>query len=330
VTEHERIKALRALFESSGDERPDGARAVLGIGDDAALIELPGASGRLVVSVDDQVEGTHFQSAWLTYEDLGARATMAAASDVAAMGGRTAFILGSIAAPPSLDDASLLGIARGQKRAADELGASVIGGNLTRSPVLAISTTVLGEVQGEGLRRAGARIGDQLWLSGPVGRAAVGLALLSGLEEEIALEDSHAGRAARVCLAAWRRPLALQASGRACIAHAATSAIDVSDGLAADAAHIAIASGLHIVVEAARLMLDATLFAIAKRLHRDPLGLALAGGEDYAILATAGLEVDAIPGFVRIGRCEAGEPAVSVEMPDGTRKPPPRGWDHFR
>src|SRR5688500_14515650 len=102
MTEHERIRALRALFELNGEVPAAGARATLGIGDDAAVLDLPGATSRLVVSVDDQIEGTHFQTSWLALEDLGARATMAAASDVAAMGGRTRFVLSSIASPASL------------------------------------------------------------------------------------------------------------------------------------------------------------------------------------------------------------------------------------
>jgi thiamine-monophosphate kinase len=330
MTEHERIRALRALFTRPDQGEGRGARAVLGVGDDAAILELPGASTRLVVSVDDQVEGTHFQTGWLGLEDLGARATMAAASDVAAMGGRLRFILSSIAAPTSLDDEGMLAIARGQKRAAEELGALVVGGNLTRSPVLAISTTVIGEVDGGGLRRDGARPGDALWLAGHVGRAAAGLAILSSLEEELALEDSHVGRAAKVCLDAWRRPLAQQASGLAATAREATAAIDVSDGLAADAGHLAEASGVLVVIDAPRLVLDATLLAVAKRLHRDPLNLALAGGEDYALLVTAGPDVAAIPGFIRVGQCEAGPSGVTIEQADGSRAAPPRGWDHYR
>lgn len=335
MTEHERIRLLRAIFEpgpattaEDAGRAERSASATLGIGDDAALIDVPGATARLVVSVDDQIEGTHFQAGWLSLEDLGARATMAAASDIAAMGGRMRFVLASIASPPAVDDEGIFAMARGQRRAADELGARVIGGNLARSPVLSISTTVIGEVTGEGLRRDGARAGDGVWLAGHVGRAAVGLAILSGLGEELALEDSHTGRAAKVCLAAWRRPFALQASGLAAVAREASSAIDVSDGLAADLGHVATASGVHVVIEAPRLLLDATLLAVAKRLHRDPLNLALAGGEDYALVATARPDV-VLPGFIRIGRCEKGS-GVSVEMKDGSRTEPPKGWDHFR
>lgn len=331
MTEHERIAALRALFA-----RPAGAIAAqhgvnveLGIGDDAAVLGLSSSAGRLVVTVDEQVEDTHFRLGWLGLEDLGWRATMSAASDVAAMGGRVAAIVSSLVLPRSLGDDELLAIAEGQRSAAVALGGSVVGGNLARGPALSIGTTVLGVLAGPGLRRDGAGVGDDLLLAGPVGRAAAGLALLANLDEVTALEEGATGEAARVCLAAWRRPEARQACGLAAVAGGAHALVDVSDGLAADAAHLAAASAVRVVLEERALRADATLATIAEHLRRSTLGLALGGGEDYALLAAVPAGT-AIPGFVRVGRCEAGAAAVLVERLDGTHEPPPAGFDHFR
>jgi thiamine-monophosphate kinase len=325
MNEHQRIAALRALF---AEQTPTSGSAVtLGIGDDAALLDArPGV--RWVVTVDEQVEGTHFQLGWLSHHDLGFRATMAAASDVAAMGGRSVAIFGSLVLPQSLRDEELLAIARGQREAAELLGARIAGGNLARGPVLSIGTTVIGETGGEGLRRDGARPGDDLLLAGPVGRAAAGLALLASLDEDLATEVGAVGDAARVCLAAWRRPEARQSCGLAATAAGAHALIDVSDGLAANAGHLAVASDLRVVIEERTLRADATLGALAARIHRTVIGLALAGGEDYALLAAIP-GGGTIPGFIRIGRCERGTPGVEVEKVDGSREPAPAGWDHF-
>jgi thiamine-monophosphate kinase len=329
VNEHERIAALRALFAAQA--REPGAAGVtveLGVGDDAALLGVEGGATRLVVTVDEQVEDTHFRLGWLSLGDLGWRATMAAASDVAAMGGRVAAVVASLVVPRSLADDELLALAEGQRRAAAALGGVAIGGNLARGPALSIGTTVLGTVSGPGLRRDGAREGDDLLLAGPVGRAAAGLALLANLDEEAAAEEGAVGEAAQVCLAAWRRPEARQACGLAALEAGARALIDVSDGLAADAGHVATASGLRLVLEERALRTDATLATLATRLRRAPLGLALGGGEDYALLAAAP-EGTAIPGFVRVGRCERGAAAVVVERLDGARDAPPAGFDHF-
>jgi thiamine-monophosphate kinase len=330
VNEHERVEALRRLFGSAAPASPSQhLRVDLGIGDDAALLSLQGAGARIVVTVDEQVEDAHFRLSWLSFEDLGFRSTMAAASDVAAMGGRASACFSSLVVPRSLGDEDLLAIARGQALAASHLGAVVAGGNLARGAALSIGTTVLGSVEGLGLRRDGARPGDALWLAGPVGRAGAGLAMLATQAQGVALEGGAVGAAAQVCLEAWRRPEARQKAGLAAAAGGATALIDISDGLAADAGHVARASGLRLVLEERPLLADATLATVASRIQRSPLGLALGGGEDYALLA-ATPPGTSLPGFVRIGRCESGAPEVIVERVDGTREPPPLGWDHFR
>jgi thiamine-monophosphate kinase len=289
----------------------------LGIGDDAAVLQVAALGGeRLVWTIDEQVEGTHFRRELVSWRDIGWRSFMAAASDIAAMGARARGALCALVLPDDVDDAALEAIARGQREAADATGAPVIGGNLARGRALSIATSVLGTC-GSAIRRAGARAGDGLWLAGDVGLAAAGLQAI----EQGRAEDRRLAPA----VAAWRRPRALLEEGLAmsAVAHAA---VDVSDGLARDAGHMAVASGVRIVFDEAALRADATLGAVATALGADVLNLALDGGEDYALVAASPAP---IPGFRPIGFVVDGE-GVALRGPDGERIIQPRGYDHFR
>jgi len=280
VTEREKIDRIAALLGQSNVK--------LGIGDDAAVLEHAG--GPLVLTVDEQVEGTHFERALLSFEDVGYRATMAAASDLAAMGARPLAALASWVLPKDFADADVEAIARGQRAACDELGANVVGGNLARGPVVSISTTWIGTCASP-ITRAGAKPGEGVWLCGALGLAAKGFRALS--EKRSAPEDA---------IRAWRRPRALITEGLR-MARVSRACIDVSDGLASDAAHVARASKVRIRLEGA--WDDDALF----------------GGEDYALLCTSSAEVE---GFTRIGVVEAGE-GVFV----GDRRIEGGGFDHF-
>ena len=311
-SELERIALLRRALAEPGD-----GRVLLGIGDDAAVLAAPGAP--LVWTVDAAVEGVHFRRELLSLADLGYRATMAAASDLAAMGAAPLGLLAALVLPPWVSDGDLEALAKGQREAATELGTAVIGGNLARGAELSITTTALGTAA-RPLTRAGARPGDAIWMAGPVGLAAAGLA---------ALECGAEANATSTAVAAWRRPRArlaegLRASGRA------SAAIDVSDGLARDAGHLARASGVRVVLDATCLAGD-ELRAAAAALGRDPLALALHGGEDYALVVAlpAG---EALEGFTRIGAAEPpdGGSPVALRREDGTVTAlDERGFDHF-
>ncbi|MBI3204078.1 MAG: thiamine-phosphate kinase [Myxococcales bacterium] len=317
---HHRLNELDAiaLLERVLGRGPRPRGVELGIGDDAAVLK-PGA-GRLVWTVDACIEGVHFDRRWLSLEDLGWKSLMAAASDLAAMGAVPIGALSQLALPRSLGRRELGALARGQAGAAAAIGCPVIGGNLSRASELGITTTVLGRASRPVLR-SGARAGDSLFLSGAVGRAALGLRLLEG------------GRRARTpaeraALAAWRRPAARIAEGRRLVRRA-HAAIDVSDGLAGDAAHVAGQSGVAIVLEGAALLaLEPRAFALAaRRVSADPLELMLFGGEDYALIAAS---ARAPRGFSRIGRVERGG-GVWLERADGTRARITRGgYDHLR
>jgi thiamine-monophosphate kinase len=298
ASEVERLVRLRRILARA---RPG---ITLGIGDDAAVVE---AAAPLAVSVDALVEGTHFRRAWLSFHDLGYKATMAALSDLAAMGAEPLAVLAALTLPDDVADADLEAIARGQAEACDEAGTSVAGGNLARGP-LSITTTVLGSAP-RALRRDGARPGDVLLLAGELGLAAAAVrAFLADAEPPPAAD------------AAWRRPRARLTEGRraAAVAHAA---IDVSDGLALDASRLAEASRVAVVFDAAAL--------VSPALGDAALDLALHGGEDYALLVAAPAGT-VLEGFRTVGRChESARPEVWLETAGGRQEVAPTGYDHF-
>ncbi|MFT3774851.1 MAG: thiamine-phosphate kinase [Minicystis sp.] len=311
---------LRAAFAA-----PAGERVLLGIGDDAAVI-APG-SDPLVWTVDASVEGVHFRRDLLSLADVGYRATMAAASDLAAMGAAPVGLLASLVLPSWMTDEDLAALAAGQREAADAIGAAVIGGNLAKGGELSITTTALGAAA-RPLTRAGARPGDAVWMAGPVGLAAAGLAML--LRGDASRADGDRSTAASEAIAAWRRPQARIADGLRA-APKAHAAIDVSDGLAQDLGHVAEASGVQIIVDA-RTIVGPALRGAAAEIGRDAVDLALHGGEDYAVVVVLAGD-DALDGFVRIGEVapRAGDARVALRREDGAVAAiEARGFDHFR
>ena len=326
-----RVASLRARFALPvADGTDQGIR--VGIGDDAAVLDAIGAgtAGALVWTIDAQVEGTHFRTSWVSWEDIGWRSFMAAASDLAAMSAEPTAALSALVLASSVDDEALEAIARGQAAASLAVGAPVVGGNLARGTETSITTTLFGRAVRPVLR-SGARPGDGLWLAGPVGLANVGLSILERSVHHACIVE-HADAAAG--LEAWRRPIARIAQGRA-LASVAHAAIDVSDGLAHDAGQLATASGVRVVLDVAAIIAAGgdALAAGARLLDGLPIDFALHGGEDYALLAAS---ADALPGFVRIGTVEAsddgayGGARVVLRNASGAVEPiDPRGFDHF-
>lgn len=320
--EDRRIARLTEVFRG-GPRRPE---VLLGIGDDAAVL----SAGELheVVSVDAQVEGVHFDRRWLTLGDVGARAVMAAASDLAAMGATPTALVSSWALPDTLDDDAIVELAMGIREACDELALPVVGGNLTRGGALSLHSTVIGRMRERPLRRDGAREGDRVWVTGTLGVAALGLrALQTGRGGEPGFSE---------VVARWRRPRARIEEGRR-IVHHASAAMDVSDGLAIDLARLAEASGVGVELEAARLPLHPQATALAAELAArlphaeepiDALSLALGGGEDYELVFTASAAFSAEPWAREVGRVVAGS-GVRVHHLDGRVEEGVVGFDHF-
>jgi thiamine-monophosphate kinase len=288
----------------------------VGIGDDAAVLEGSRVGARaLVWTIDEQVDGTHFRREFVSWRQIGWRSFMAAASDVAAMGAEPWCALCALVLPDDVGDPALEEIATGQKEAAARVGAGVVGGNLSRGPVLSIATTLLGTCD-RAVLRSGARVGDALWMAGRVGLAAAGFRAI-----ERRMGDDPRLREA---VAAWRTPEALINAGRAMgrIVHAA---IDVSDGLARDADHLAGASGVRVVLDERALREDDSLGRAAEALREDAVDLALYGGEDYALIAAS---AEPVHGFRRIGEIVEGR-GIGARGEDGERSIEPRGFDHF-
>lgn len=295
-----------------------GSGIEVGIGDDAAVLATSHAASRLVWTIDEQVEGCHFRRALASWRDVGWRSFMAAASDLAAMGAVPWCALCALVLPDDLDDAALEDIARGQRDAAEAIRAPVVGGNLARGPVLSIATTLLGSCE-HAVERRGARAGDGLWIAGRLGLAAAGLKVL-----ERGFVDHGASAPLAAAVAAWRKPRALVAEGRA-MAVVAHAAVDVSDGLARDAGHLAESSGVCIVLDEAPLLDDATFVAAAAVLGESALDLALHGGEDYALVVASSVP---IPGYRRIGEVREGK-GVVLRGANGELAIEAKGFDHF-
>ena len=290
----------------------------LGVGDDGALI-APTLGCELVIATDMLVEGTHFL-ADTDPVDLGWKTLAVNVSDIAAMGARPRWATLAMALP-AVDEAWIASFSRGLFACAAEFGIDLVGGDTTRGP-RNFCVTIFGEVApGRALRRSGAKAGDEIWVSGQPGRAAMGLAHLQG---QIRLDEPELS----ACIAALQRPQPRVALGLALQA-LATAAIDVSVGLIADLGHILDASGV-----AARLKIavpPAPTFA------RDAW---LAGGDDYELVFTVpaakhaeiaalapalGLELTCI------GRIEGG-PAGRIDLTDAhgeAIEAPRRGYDHF-
>lgn len=305
----------RALVDVLTRTLSRGSRSgvVLDVGDDAAVIARP--RGDLVVSVDASVEGVHFRRSWASLDVLGARAFEAALSDLAAMGSTPVGAVLALAMPADVSRSEVGALARGVARAARRARCPVVGGNVTRASEWSITTTVLGTGR-RVLTRGGARPGDDVWVTGPLGGAALGLALL-----ERGDASADGARFVRRLLAPRARiatGLALHGIARACI--------DLSDGLAGDLDHVARASGVSIEVHAERVPRAPGLDRVAARLGLDGRSLAITGGEDYELAFTAAPGARVPRGARCIGRVLRGRPRLRVHGLGGAAS----GFDHFR
>ncbi len=289
-----------------------GEHVLVGPGDDAAVLRVK--TGHVVVSTDLMVEGRHFRRDWASATDIGHRAAAANLSDVNAMGGRAASLTIGLAAPADLPAAWALEFAAGFADECALVGASVVGGDLTRSDQLVIAVTVIGACTVAPVLRSGAEVGDVVALAGRQGWAAGGLAVLG-----------RGFRSPRVLVEAYRRPEPPYDAGPVAAEAGATSMIDVSDGLVADAGHLTDASGVAIDLHRDAFAIAEPLRAVGAALGADPLRFILGGGDDHALLATFP-DADAVPaGWLVVGEVVEGT-GVTV---DGEEYDGPSGWTHF-
>jgi thiamine-monophosphate kinase len=298
----------------------DRARA---LGDDCAL--LPDTGGTLALSTDVSVERVHFRLDWITAEAAGWRSAAAALSDLAAEGAEPLGLLSAITVPDGAQDADLTALAGGIGAAAGAVGAAVLGGDLSRGPAWSVAITVVGRAE-RPVTRAGARAGDAMWVTGVLGGARAAVTAWARGEAP----DPDARRA-------YARPEPRIAAGRWLAAHGARAMLDLSDGLAADAGHLAAASSVRI-----RLTLETVPVAAAAVVEARLLGVpvqqfAAEDGDDYELLVALPPDFDeaGVRGFesasgialTRVGTVERGS-GVRAELLG--RALELRGYDHFR
>lgn len=315
-------------FDRISDIRHWSARKrsgiVLGIGDDAALLAArPGFD--TVVSSDLLVESVHFRLDWSSPEHLGHKSMAVSLSDMAAMGAEPCAAVVSLAIPAGVDDAFLEGFYRGATTLLDRYGASIVGGDLSRSPSsIVIDSVLVGHVEeGRSLRRDGARPGQDIYVSGSLGTSSAGLSVLEGDRADtsrVPIDDAN--------VRAHLLPEPRVALGRALVERRlASAAIDISDGLSSDLRHICVASRVGALID------DALVPA--------PAGLerALHGGEQYELVFAASQESkDAIEALAlelklplsRIGSFEESLEGVWIESGGARSSLTPSGFDHFR
>ena len=305
------IELLTARF-TAGTALPDSV--LLGPGDDAAVLATP--DGRVVATTDLLVDSRHFRRDWSAADDVGRKAAAQNLADVAAMGARPTGLLVGLAVPPDLPVDWLEGVADGMRTECAKVGATVLGGDVVRSETLTLAVTALGDLQGRApVTRSGARPGDVVAVTGRLGWAAAGLAVLGrGFRSPVSVVAAH------------RRPEPPYAEGPKAAELGASAMVDVSDGLVADLQHVAIASGVGIELDTSRLDVPAKLRDVGGALGVEPMDWILAGGDDHALAATfPGTAPPPAPWQV-IGRVARGR-GVLV---DGSAYDAPGGWDHFR
>jgi len=312
---------------------PPQERALVGIGDDAAVLAAP--DGRVVATTDFLLEGRHFRRDWSSARDVGHKAAARSLADVAAMGAVPTAILVALALPGDLPVSWARELAAGLAAECARAGASVAGGDTARAASVLLAVTGLGDLAGRApVLRSGAAPGEVVAVAGRLGPAAAGLALLS------------AGLTDGPLVAAHRRPAPPYDAGPQAADLGATAMIDVSDGLLADLGHIADASGVLIDVSAETLRPPAPLLDAARAVqHEDPssrtsvgaspeppdsareqaLAWVLTGGEDHALAATFPRGVALPSRWTVIGEVRQGR-GVLV---DGQAWVGQAGWDHF-
>ena len=301
--------------------------ALLGVGDDCALVKAPDGLA-LAISTDMLVEGTHFFAA-TDPQALGHKTLAVNLSDLAAMGADPRWVTLALALPTA-DEAWVAAFARGFFAIADRFDIELIGGDTTRGP-LNLCVTVIGtSPKGLALRRDGARVGDDVWLSGETGAASLAVALRRG---ELEL-DAIGTIDATACALRLDQPEPRVALGRA-LRTVASSAIDVSDGLAADLGHIAERSRVAIMLEWHQMPIPTVLRHLDTKRQQQAV---LAGGDDYELAFTAAPDAaervrkaadKAGVVVTRIGRVAAGAGVQVIDAAGQQITPDRAGFDHF-
>ncbi|MEI6406712.1 MAG: thiamine-phosphate kinase [Actinomycetes bacterium] len=299
ASESELIAVLTDVFQSPTNKSPS---LILGIGDDGAILDL--RHQKSVAVTDMAVENVHFRRAWSSLADIGGKVTAANLADIYAMGGEPTFLLVAAGLPADFSLEQMRELAHGIQEEADQVGALVVGGDLTRSETIIISISALGKVEIP-IVRSGACEGDRLIISAMPGWAAAGLALF---HNDVS-ESSNLGDLIARAKSTHRKPSVNYLQARSLVNVGCTAMCDVSDGLLSEATHIANSSQVKIVI-------DTEAFTYSQEYHQltqlgqlcqiDPWEWILAGGEDHAFLATISPTSELPSGFIEIGYVSSG------------------------
>jgi len=298
---------IRAIATALGDRARE-------LGNDTALVKL--GDSTVALSADVSVEGVHFRREWLSFEEIGWRAAAAALSDLAAAAAEPVGVLAALTLPEREPEHSFVALMDGVGAAAAAVGGKVLGGDLSRGGAIQLAITVIGTAT-RPVRRAGASPGDGVWVTGELGGARAALtAFLAGREPDPAAR------------ARFARPEPRIAAGRWLAEQGARAMLDVSDGLAGDAGHLAAASNVALVLELERVPCHPAVHAEAARAAESDAVFAAKGGEDYELLVVLPPEYAGGATFPlhRIGEVRAGA-GLQLEL-DG-EPVVLSGYEHF-
>lgn len=316
------LAALRPYLDGDGPGVP------LGVGDDAAVVEIDGTP--VAVTVDALVDGVHVDRTVSSLGDIGWKAVAVNLSDLAAVGAAPVAAVVTLHLPAGFGEGEVVAVYEGLRACADGADVRLVGGDLVAADRLALTVALLGSLQERPpLRRDRARPGDVVVVVGELGLAAAGLALHEGGHHDLLSEHPE-------LLAAHRRPRALVAAGMALAIAGASACIDVSDGLGRDLGHVARLSEVAVRLDEERLPRHPGVVAAAARLGGDPLDLVVGGGDDYALVATvspaarprvdAALEAAGVRART-VGEVTAGR-GVTLAGEHGSRDVGMLGWEH--
>lgn len=282
-----------------------------GVGDDAAIVDVPEGE-KLVVTTDTSVEGVHFKREWLNHFEIGYRATATALSDLAAMAARPLGVVIALTLPQA-DRIEASALATGIREGASASLCPIVGGDLTAGKTLSLTVTAIGSTRTP-LSRSGARPGDRVYVTGALGGPA------AAVRAWMADKEPNEVNRARFAHPIPRIEAAISLASRG-----VTSAIDISDGLAGDLAHIAAASNVSVELDLERIPCVPGVSPID----------AVRSGEEYE-LAVTGQDIDGEAFYqelglrlTEIGRIVAGPPGVKLRE-EGKTVVTPAGFDHFK